>query len=153
MKAVFALGGRGRYAPRVPLASSFQDLGKLILRASLGLLMLPHGLHKLTTGVDGIQKLLASKGFPEALAFGVFAGEVLAPVLLIVGFKTRLAALVFAFNMVVAVLLAHPGDILSLGEHGAWAIELPMLYFSGAMAVAFLGAGRLSLSKGMGRWD
>jgi putative oxidoreductase len=55
--------------------------------------------------------------------------------------------------MVVAVMLAHSHDIGALGPGGGWKIELPALYFLGAVAVALLGAGRYSVSRGRGRWD
>ena len=129
------------------------DVGKLILRASLGLMMLLHGISKLTHGVGGIQGMLGDKGIPEFVAWGVIIGEVVAPLFMIIGYRTRIAALVFAFNMLAAVLLAHSSDIFAFSRSGAWKIELPMLYFFGALAVAMLGAGRYSLSRGRGRWD
>ena len=77
----------------------------------------------------------------------------LAPVLILVGFKSRVAAAVLAFNMVVAVALAHAGDVFTLGKHGQWGIELQGLYLFGAVAIVLLGAGRYSVSRGAGRWD
>lgn len=129
------------------------DLGKLVLRVSLGAMMLLHGISKLRHGVDGIEGNLESRGLPAFIAFGVYAGEVLAPLLMIIGWRARVAAAVFAFNMVVATLLVHAGDIFAFTKSGAWAIELQMLYMFGAIAVVFLGAGRLSISGGAGRLD
>ena len=129
------------------------DLGKLILRASLGLMLLPHGINKLVHGIGGIQNMLSDKGIPEFVGWGVIVGEVVAPLFMILGYRARIAALVFAFNMLVAVLLAHSGDIFALSKSGAWKIELLMLYFFGALSVALLGAGRYSLSRGHSRWD
>lgn len=128
-------------------------LGLLILRATTGVLMLFHGVAKLMHGVSGISGLLQSKGLPGFLAYGVYVGEVVAPLLLIVGLYTRPAAWVVALNMVVAVLLVHPGDLLRLGENGEWALELHAFYFFCAVAIALLGPGRLSWSKGRGKWD
>mgnify|MGYP001818826490 FL=1 len=130
-----------------------EHLAKLVLRLSVGGLMVLHGIHKLTHGVAGIERMLASRGLPELLAYGVYAGELIAPLFILAGFKTRIAAAVFAFNMIVAVALAHADDVLTLGKHGQWGIELQALYLLGAIAVMLLGAGRYSVSRGAGRWD
>jgi len=129
------------------------DVAKLVLRVSLGGMMLLHGIDKLHGGVAGLQNMIEKKGIPGFIAYGVYVGEVVAPLLILAGWKTRIAALVFAFNMIVAVLLAHSGDILRLGGVGQWAIEVPMLYAFGAVALALLGAGRYSVSRGHGTWD
>ncbi len=129
------------------------DLGKLLLRVAVAGLMLFHGLDKLLHGIGGIEGLVQSKGLPKFVAWGVIVGEVIAPLFILVGKYTRPAALVFAFNMVVAVLLAHPGDIFRTGDHGEWKIELQAFYILGALAIALLGAGRFSVSKGAGPMD
>lgn len=134
-------------------ASVGADWGKLILRLAIGGMMLLHGIAKIRGGLDGLKGMLASKGLPEFLATGVYVGEVLAPVLLIFGLATRPAAAVLAFNMVVAIALAHSGEVFKLSQHGGWAIELPMLFLLGSVALVFLGAGRISLSRGRSRWD
>lgn len=130
-----------------------EDLGRLVLRLTVGGLMLPHGIAKATGGLGGISSMLAAKGLPEALAYGVYVGELVAPVLIIAGWYTRPAAVVLAFNMVVAVLLAHQGDLMQLNEHGGWALELQAFYLFGALAVALLGAGKYAVSGGNGKWD
>jgi len=129
-----------------------QNLGLLILRLTLGVLMLFHGIAKLIHGVDGIQGMLASKGLPAVLAYGVYVGEVLVPILLIIGFRTRLAAILFALNMLVALFLAHGGDIFTLSKHGGWAVELIGLFLFGAIALFFTGAGNYALST-THKWD
>ncbi|TWT48473.1 DoxX family protein [Botrimarina hoheduenensis] len=121
------------------------DAGKLLLRLTVGGLMLFHGADKLHHGAGGIEGLLASQGLPAAMAYGVYVGEVIAPALLVVGFLTRSAGAIMAFNMLVAVLLAHRGDLLSVTEHGGWALELQALYLFGAAAIALLGPGRWSI--------
>lgn len=122
-----------------------EDLGKLILRVALGGLMLFHGVAKITGGIDGISGMLDAKGLPAAMAYGVYVGEVLAPLLIVIGLFTRLSAGVFAFNMVVATLLVHSADLLKIGEHGGWAIELQMLYLLPAIALVLLGPGHFSV--------
>ena len=84
---------------------SCDDLGKLLLRLAVGGLMLFHGLHKLFGGVGFISGMLVEKGLPGFIAYGVLIGEVVAPILIIVGLFTRPAALVQAFTMIVAWLM------------------------------------------------
>ena len=121
------------------------DFGKLLLRLAVGGLMLFHGLHKLFGGVEGISGMLVAKGLPGFIAYGVLVGEVVAPVLIVLGILTRPAALVLAFTMVVAWLMVGTGKTFALDVVGAWAIESLVYFFIGALAVAFLGAGRYSL--------
>ncbi len=127
-------------------------IGALVLRCSLAALMLLHGVAKLQHGTSGIATMLSRKGLPPSIAVGVFVGEVIAPLLMIVGVFTRPAAIVFAFNMIVATFLVHAGDVGRLSTTGGWKIELQALYFVGAVTVALTGAGRLSLSRGRGPW-
>ena len=130
-------------------ALSKDDLGKLLLRLSVGGLMLFHGLHKLFAGVDGIAGMLAAHGIPGFVAYGVLLGEVVAPVLIIFGVLTRLSALGLAFTMVVAWLLVGLNNTFMLDKVGAWAIESLVYFFVAALAIAFLGAGRYALG---GKW-
>ncbi|WP_102803353.1 DoxX family protein [Klebsiella michiganensis] len=125
---------------------SHDDFGKLLLRLAVGGLMLFHGLHKLFDGVGGISNMLVAKGLPGFIAYGVLVGEVVAPCLLILGVLTRPAALVLAFTMVVAWLMVGTGKTFALDAVGAWAIESLVYFFVGALAIAFLGAGRYAIA-------
>lgn len=123
------------------------DLGLLILRLSIGIMMLMHGVAKLMHGTGGIEQMLAGMGLPSFIAYGVYIGEVIAPLFILLGYGTRIAAAVFAFNMIMAVSMAHTGDVFSVNEVGGWAIELPGLYFFGALALVFTGEGKYALSN------
>ena len=127
------------------------DAARLLLRVTLGALILLHGIAKLAGGTGFIEGLLAKAGLPPFLAYGVYIGEVIAPLLLIAGVWTRAAAAVVAVNMIVAVLLAHTGQFFTLSNTGGWAIELQALYFVAAVVVALLGAGRYSVGGAVGR--
>jgi putative oxidoreductase len=100
------------------------DIGRLILRVALGVLVLLHGIHKLQDGVGGIAGLLNNAGLPGILAYGAYLGEVIAPILVILGFYSRTGAWVMAINMLFAVGLAHMGEVPKLTEMGGWALEL-----------------------------
>ncbi|EML4683258.1 DoxX family protein [Citrobacter amalonaticus] len=123
-----------------------EDFGKFLLRLAVGGLMLFHGLHKLFAGIDGISGMLIAKGLPGFIAYGVLVGEVIAPCLIILGILTRPAALVLAFTMIVAWLMVGMNETWALDKTGAWAIERLVYFFIGALAVAFLGAGRFSVA-------
>lgn len=129
------------------------DTGKLILRLALGIMILLHGIAKIGTGVSGVGGMLASHGLPSALAYLVYVGEIVAPVLVIIGFYTRPAAWIIAINMVVAIWLVHMKDLLVLGKNGGWALELQGMFLFAAVAVALLGAGRLSVGGSSGKYN
>lgn len=123
------------------------DLGLLTIRLSIGILMLLHGIFKLQNGAGGIENIVDNAGLPTFFAYGVYIGEVIAPIFIILGIGTRLAAGVFAINCIVAVLLAHAADIFTLNAVGGWAVELLGLYFFGAVALVFTGGGKYAISN------
>lgn len=124
-----------------------QDLGKLILRLAVGGLVLMHGIAKLHQGTGFIEARLADQGLPGFLAWGVYVGEIVAPLMLILGFHARLGGLLVAFNLLVAIGLVHLHELFALNPSGGWALELQGMFLFGAVAVALLGPGRFSLSK------
>ena len=133
-------------------SSTYDDLGKLILRLGLGILLLLHGLSKLNSGVGWLVDMVSQHGLPGFVAYGVYIGEVVAPVLLILGLFTRLGGLIILINMLFAFGLVHMGQLVSIGQSGGWALELQGLYLLGGLTVALLGAGGYSLGGRGGRW-
>ncbi len=127
------------------------DLGLFILRIAVGLLMLLHGIAKLK-GLDFIETLLTNNGLPAFMKYGVYITEIVAPILIIIGFRTRLAAAVFAFGALFAMLLAHAGEIFTINQYGGWGVELIGLYFLGSLALFFTGGGKWGLSSS-NDWD
>lgn len=123
------------------------DAGLLVLRLSVGVLMLLHGVAKLIYGIDPIAQMVQGAGLPSFIAYGVYVGELVAPLFILAGFGTRAAAAVFAFNMFVATLLAHASQVFQLDAMGGWALELQGLYFFGALALVFTGGGKYALSN------
>jgi len=127
--------------------TSLEDLGKLILRLGIGGILLVHGVSKLQNGIGFVEQQVASAGLPSLVAYGVYVGEVIAPLLLIVGFLTRPAALIVAFDVMGAILLARRDAVTAIGPGGGWEIEAEMLFLLGGLAIACLGAGRLALGR------
>lgn len=115
------------------------DLGLLILRVSFSALMLTHGIPKLS-------KLFISPiAFPDPLGVGsglslvlTLIGELIAPVFIIVGFKTKLAAIPATITMLVAAFVVHFGDPIETKEKA-------LLYFFAFLVILLSGAGQFSV--------
>jgi putative oxidoreductase len=133
--------------------TKLEDAGKLVLRVTVGGLMLFHGVDKVLHGVSGVRADLEAKGLPEAMAYGVYLGEIVAPLFILAGIWTRPWAALYAGTILVATLVVHAETFSRLAPTGGWAAELYLLYILGAAAVSLLGAGRYSLRGGRGRWD
>lgn len=123
------------------------DLGKLVLRLALGVLVLLHGIAKLKGGLAGIVGMVEAQGLPGFVGYGVLVGEVLAPALVILGLYARIGGLLIAANMLVALALAHLGQLGQLNEQGGWALELQGMYLATAVAIALLGPGAYSINR------
>ena len=122
------------------------DFGKLILRLTLGVLILLHGVAKLKGGTAGIVGMVEAQGLPGFLGYAVLIGEVLAPLMLIAGFYARLGAALIAVNMLAAIALVHMGQLGQLNDQGGWALELQGMFLATAIALALLGPGRYSVN-------
>ena len=129
------------------------DAALLILRLTLGILLLFHGLSKLPPPPAFIVGLLAKMDIPSVLAYGVYIGEIVAPILLIVGIWTRLAALTIVINMVVAVVLVLMPHLFEIGKSGGYALESEAFYLFVALALALTGAGRYSVGGRYGPFN
>ena len=128
-----------------------EEASRLLLRFAVGGLMLFHGISKIRHGVDYMFPLLEAKGLPIRMAYASYIGEVVAPLLILAGVLSRLASLVVAGTMVMAVYLALESQVFALNQYGGWAIELNVFFFLGAIAIALLGPGRFSIRQG-GNW-
>lgn len=118
-----------------------QNLAKLILRLGAAGMMIPHGYGKLLRWIE--QGMSASFADPigigeiPSLAMAIFA-ELICPVLILIGFKTRWAAIPPAITMIVAAFIVHIDDPWSK-------MEFPLLYLTCYLAIALLGPGRWSV--------
>ena len=130
-----------------------QNIGRFLLRIAVGGLLLFHGISKLTHGVAWMAGPLSAFHLPFFVAYGVYIGEVVAPVLIILGVWTRPAALVIAFDLLMAIVLVSHPRMYSINPSGGWGMELDALYLLPALAVFFLGAGKLSVTGANGKWN
>ena len=124
------------------------DLGRLVLRLTLGGLILLHGIAKLQNfqaATAGIGKQVVALGLPEFVAYGVYVGEVLAPLLLILGIFSRVGGVIVVINMVFALVLVHSQQFFMLTKTGGWQPELQFFYLLCGLVVALIGSGRYAV--------
>jgi len=119
----------------------FYDSALALLRIVFSLLMMTHGWSKLERILEGNLSFgdPLGLGSPLSLYLVTFA-ELVAPIFIIVGFKTCIMALITSFAMAVAAFIAHGADPLAKKE-------MALLYLVGFLSVALMGAGRYSIDQ------
>lgn len=127
------------------------DMGKFILRFTIAFLMLFHGISKAQNGIGFIMGMLDQVNLPSFVAYGVFLGQIVAPIMLIIGFRVRIAAILIIITMIGAIGLAHSTEIFSLTKHGAWAIELQMFYIMAAIVIFLQNSGKYNINSFLSR--
>lgn len=122
------------------------DLGILFIRLGLGVCLFMHGYSKVLNGLAGVKLLLTKAGLPEILAYGAYIGEILAPLMLIIGFYSRVAA-IFVLSLAIFILyLAYP-NLLELSAHGGFKAEILYLYIAIALSIVFTGSGKYAIKQ------
>jgi putative oxidoreductase len=102
-------------------------------------MMLTHGWGKFNKLISGDLSFGNPIGIGEGPSlFLAVVGEFLCPILLIVGYKSRLSSIPPAITMLVATLIVHADDPFRKQE-------FPLLYFFGFVAIFLLGSGKYSL--------
>lgn len=122
------------------------DIGKLIVRLMVGVMILLHGVHKVLNpeSLDSINTMLTTINLPQSLAYGVYLGEVLGGLMVILGVYSRIGGMLIVGNMLFAIALAHGAQIFTLTNMGGWALELQGFFLFSGLAIIFLGSGRLA---------
>jgi putative oxidoreductase len=120
---------------------SMLPIGLLLLRLGFSGLMLTHGIPKLMNLVEG------NLEFSDPLGIGAVPsliltviGEVVCPILIIIGYKTRLAAIPAAITMAVAAFMVHGADPIGTKEKA-------LLYLFAFVIIALTGPGKYSVDK------
>ena len=128
-------------------SAMYDDAGKLVMRVTLGVLMLFHGIAKLGDGgsLNWIASQLSDMGLPGFIAYGVYIGEIVAPLMIIAGVYCRIGAAIIIVNMFFAVGLVHVAELFIRNEHGGYALELHAFYTFTALAIALTGSGRFAV--------
>ncbi len=122
------------------MKTNYTDLALLILRLGFGGFMLTHGIPKLEMLSDPSQ-------FGNPIGLGSTAslilcliGEVVAPIFMIIGFKTKLAAIPAVLTMAVAAFIVHSADDLGTKEHA-------LLFLLAFLVIFLAGPGKYSIDK------
>jgi putative oxidoreductase len=133
--------------------SRLASLAPLAVRVIAGIIMLAHGWQKLTEmGPENFGgQMLGGLGVPLPVFMGyvVTFVEIVGGILLIVGFLSRLAALLLMIDLVTAVLLVKVNVGFLSGSNGTGA-ELDLALIAGFLVVLFAGPGRLSVDHALG---
>jgi putative oxidoreductase len=123
------------------------DFGKLVLRLTLGILVLLHGIAKIRGGIGFLSPMVTGIGLPPWFAYGVYVGEIVAPIMVILGLFTRVGAFIIFVNMIFAIVLVHRPELLTLGKQGGWALELQGMFMLTALALTFMSPGRYAMTR------
>ena len=120
------------------MKTNYNDLALLFLRLGFAGLMLTHGVPKL-------QMLSDASSFSDPIGIGstlslilAIIGEVIAPIFIIIGFKTKWAAIPAMITMGVAAFIVHADDPLGTKEKA-------LLYFIAFLVIFLAGAGKYSV--------
>ena len=122
------------------------NFGLLFIRLGLGICLLMHGIAKISNGVDGIKAMIAARGIPDLVAYGVYLGEVVAPVMVILGIFCRIGALLIAGTCAM-ILYVIPASLGALTGLGGFEAEIVYLYLSSAICLIICGGGEFVLIR------
>lgn len=121
------------------IKSSKINWASLILRAGLGLLMIPHGYGKYSRFEEMSGQFMDFMGLGSSISLGlaVFA-ELICSAMLVLGLATRAVLIPLIITMLTAAFIAHAGGPLGEKEHS-------LMYLIGYLSIFIMGAGKYSL--------
>ncbi len=123
------------------MKKNFTDLALLILRVGASALMLTHGIPKINMLFASPIKFGDPIGVGETLSLILaLIGEVVAPLLIIIGFKTKIAAIPTIITMAVAAFIVHANDDIGTKEKA-------LMYLICYVVIFLAGPGKYSVDK------
>ncbi len=118
-----------------------QPLALLVMRLTLGAIMVGHGYHKVFGGLHHHAQIVAGLGLPAWLGYVSAFAELLGGLLIFAGFFTRAAAFVVCVDLVVAIWKVH----LHNGLIGPTGYEFPLAVATLAFVLIFFGGGPVAI--------
>ena len=123
------------------LKNNLINIGLLILRLGFSVGFMTHGYDKLIRIFSGNYKFSDPIGIGSTLSLFLTAfAEFVAPIFLIIGFKTRLLSIFPIITMFVAFVISHDGDPFSKKEKS-------FIYLIAFITILFTGPGKYSIDK------
>ena len=124
------------------------DLGILFVRLGLGICLFMHGFAKILHGVGGVKGILAKAGLPEIMAYSSYIGEVVAPIMIILGIFSRIGALLITGTSLTIMYAYYGlGNLLELTNAGGFKTEILYLYIALSLCIIFNGSGKYAIRK------
>lgn len=121
--------------------STRYNLGIFLFRVVISLMLFFHGIQKLGILFSSDLQFSDPIGLgPTTTLIFVLITEIICPILIIIGYKTRLAAIPPIILMLVAVFVVKAGTSFEVRE-------VPLLFLISYITIALLGPGRLSIDK------
>ncbi len=118
-----------------------KDLGLALLRIGSSVLLLTHGFPKFQKLLSGDFEFGDPIGIGSTLTlFLAVLAEFICPILIIIGYKTRWAAVFPAVTMVVAAFIVHAQDTIGVKEKA-------LLFLVAFVSISLLGPGKYSIDK------
>jgi len=118
-----------------------KDIGLAFFRIAISAMMLTHGLPKFQKLISGDFQFVDPFGIGETPSlFLAVIGEFICPILIIIGFKSRLAAIPVAITMAVAAFITHGADDFGTKEKA-------LFYLVAFVTVSLLGPGKFGVDK------
>ena len=149
MQLLCVLINEGKTSPKtmfkkilsVQLHNQQINIGILILRLSLAVLMIPHGYNLLIHFTEKQDSFTTFMGLSSSISLTLAIGaELFCSIFLLIGLFTRLVLLPLMITMSVAIIHAHNGDIFGDGQTA-------FLYLIGFVVVFIIGAGKYSVDN------
>lgn len=123
-----------------------QDTILLLFRVLVSLAMInTHGIKKLTNFADTVQNIPDPFGIGgEISTYIALLANIVCPILVILGFATRLAAFQILSVTLIGFFVVHAAD--------PWAVrDVPLMYSLAYLLILLFGAGKYSLDYGLAR--
>ena len=118
------------------------------MRLGFGICLFMHGFAKILHGVGGVKGILAKAGLPEIMAYSSYTGEVVAPIMIILGIFSRIAALLVIGTSLTIMYAYHGlGNLPKLTNVGGFKAEILYLYIALSPCVIFCGSGKYAIKK------